>query len=83
MSFRFPKGEDDGQDDTGEADKVVPAYWLSFEDGGYDDSKYCQRHTFLDNLQLHQREGASVDLATDTVGWYHEGVLEECQSPRR
>ena len=83
MTFRFPEGEDDGQDDTGEADKVVPAYWLAFEHRRHDDGEHCQRHTFLNNLQLHQREGSSVDLAADTVGGNHERVFEESQCPRR
>ena len=81
-SFGFPEGEDDGQQDEAEADEVVPADGLAFEDGGHDDGEDRQRDALGKDFELHQREGASVDLAADAVGGNHKAVLEEGHAPR-
>ena len=82
MLFGLEKGEKYRQQDKDETDEVVPADGLALEDGGHDDGEYGQRVALGQNLQLHKREGASVDLAADAVGRYHERVLEEGHAPR-
>ena len=80
--FIFPEGEDDGEQDEGEADEVVPADGLALEDGGHDDGEDGERDALGQYLELHQRERTSVDLATYAVGGDHKAVFEECYAPR-
>ena len=61
---------------------MVPADGLALEDGGHDDGEDRQRDALGQYLELHQREGAAVDLTAYAVGGYHERVLEECHAPR-
>ena len=61
---------------------MIPVDGLALEDGGHDEGEYNEGDAFLDDLELHQREGTSIDLRTDTVGGNHEGILEEGNAPR-
>ena len=80
--FVFPEGEDDGEQDETETDEVVPADGFALEDGGDDDGEDRQRDALGQDFELHQREGATVDLAADAVGGNHKTVLEEGHAPR-
>ena len=61
---------------------MVPADWFAFEDGGDDYGEDSQRDALGQDFELHQREGASVDLAADAVGRNHKTVFEEGNTPR-
>ena len=61
---------------------MIPVDGLTLEDEGHDEGEDDERDAFLDDLELHQREGTSIDLRTDTVGGNHEGIFEEGNAPR-
>ena len=82
MLLFFEESEDDGQDDEKEADEVVPADGLALENGGHDDGEDGEGDALGQDFELHEREGSAVDLAADTVGGYHETVLEKGDAPR-
>lgn len=60
---------------------MVPAQRLVLEGDEREDGEHEERDHLLDNLQLHQREGAAVPDKTDPVGGNHEGVFEEGDPP--
>ena len=62
---------------------MIPLERLSLEDEHYNQRKDCQRYHLLDNLELHQVEGASIPLETHPVGRNCQAVLEKSYSPRK
>lgn len=52
------------------------------EEETHDDGENGQRDDFLNNLQLHEGEGAAVTLETNTVGRDGKAVLNEGDAPR-
>lgn len=78
----FLEGEEDGENDEEEADEVVPLDGLAFENEGDDEGEDDEGDAFLDDLELHEREGAAGDLGTYAVGGDHETVLEQGHAPR-
>lgn len=52
-----------------------------FENGQGKDHEHDERDDFLNDLQLHQREGPTHFLGTDAVGGYLKAVLEEGKPP--
>ena len=56
-------------------------YWFALEDSGNNDCEDDERHCLLNDLELHQREWAAIDLRADAVGWDHERIFEQCHSP--
>ena len=62
---------------------MVPLQRFVVENCRCDDGEDCQRNCFLDDLELHQAEGAAVDAASNAVCWNHEEVLDERNAPRR
>ena len=81
-SLRFHEDEVDGGDEAEGGGGVVPVELLVLEDEVGDDGKDHQRDALLDNLQLHEVEGASVIDEAETVGWHLTTVLEEGDHPR-
>ena len=60
---------------------MVPLDGLSLEKEGDDDGEDGQGDHFLDDLELHQVEGAAVALEADPVRRDGEAVLEEGDAP--
>lgn len=60
---------------------MIPTESLVLEGDEREDGEHGERDHLLDDLQLHQREGAAVADEADPVGGNHEGVLEEGDSP--
>ena len=60
---------------------MIPLDGLAPEDEGDDDGEYREGNHFLDNLQLHQVEGAAVSLETNAVGGHGEAILKEGNAP--
>ena len=77
----FKESEEYGGDDEDEGDDVVPLQCFVIEDRGGNDGEYGQGNSFLDDLQLHKGEGASVDSATHGVCGNHEEVFDERYAP--
>ena len=75
------KREENGSDNEHECDNVIPLERFVVEDCCRDDRKYRERNRFLDDLELHQAEWASVDFAADGVCRNHEKVFDECYTP--
>ena len=76
------EGEEDCGDDEHKGDDVVPLQGFVIEDRRRDDGKYGQGDGFLDDLELHEAEGTSVDAATHGVRGNHEEVFDERHTPR-
>lgn len=60
---------------------MVPAQRLVLEGDEREDGEHEERDHLLDDLQLHQCEGAAVPDKTDPVGGNHEGVFEKGDPP--
>ena len=78
----FQEGEEDGEDEAGESDEVVPVDGLSLEDEEDDDREDRQGDDLLDDLQLDEVERSAVLGVTDAVGGDRQAVLEESYAPR-
>ena len=77
----FQEGEEDGEDEAGEGDEVVPVDGLPLEDEEDDDGEYRQGDDLLDDLKLDKVERSSVLGVADAVGRDCEAVLEEGYAP--
>ena len=62
---------------------MVPLDGLALEEEGDDDREDGQGDRFLDDLELHQVEGAAVSVEADAVGGDGEAVFEEGDAPRK
>ena len=62
---------------------MVPLDGLALEEEGDDDREDGQGDRFLDDLALHQVEGAAVAVEADAVGGDGEAVFEEGDAPRK
>ena len=60
---------------------MIPVEALSLEEETDDDSENSQRDDFLNHLQLHKGEGASVSNEADAVGGYCKAVFNEGDAP--
>ena len=60
---------------------MVPLKRFVIEDGRRDDGKDGQRDGFLNHLELHQGERASVNAAAYGIGGNHEEVFDEGDTP--
>ena len=60
---------------------MVPMQALPLKEDVGDDGKDHQADTFLDDLELHQVEGAAVVLESDTVGRYLAAIFKEGDAP--
>ena len=60
---------------------MIPLKALSLEHDHGHKCEDCKRDHFLDHLELHKVEGASVIDESDSVGRYLSAVLKECDSP--
>lgn len=54
---------------------MVPLQGFGMEYCYGDSREYSEGYGFLDNLQLHQAEWASIDATSDVICWNHETVL--------
>ena len=61
---------------------MVPVKLLMLEGEVGNQGEHHQRDTLLDDLQLHQRERATVAHKAQTVGWHLTAILEESDHPR-
>ena len=61
---------------------MIPLKCLSFEHYGHQNREHGQRYHFLDDLQLHEIERASVFCETYSVRRYLCAVFKKCYSPR-
>lgn len=56
---------------------MIPVKSLSLKhDIGNDDEDY-ERHALLQHLQLYEREGTSVAVESETVGWHLTAILQK------
>ena len=55
---------------------------LALEEQGGEDGEDDERHHFLNDLELHQREGAAIAGEADAVGRNLARILEERDAPR-
>ena len=78
----FEEGEEDGDDQEDEGDKVVPVQGLGLEAEGQDEREHYQRDALLNHLKLNQIERAAGNIGSDAVGRNHNAILKESQSPR-
>ena len=62
---------------------MVPLQRFVIEYRYRDNREDRQRNCFLDDLQLHQAEGAAIDFAADGVGGNHEEIFDKRNAPRR
>jgi len=62
---------------------MVPVELLSLKHHIGNHSEDNQRDALLDDLQLYQREWATVTLETNAVGRYLTAILEEGYDPRK
>ena len=60
---------------------MVPVDGFALEDEGDDEGEDRQGDDLLDDLELHQGEGAAVDGGAHPVGRNHEDILEKSQAP--
>ena len=60
---------------------MVPLKRLPLEHDGHQNGEYSKRYHFLDYLQLHKVERASVFRVAYPVGGNLCAVFEECHSP--
>ena len=77
----FQEGEEDGEDEAGESDEVVPVDGLPFEDEEDDNREDREGNDLLDDLELDEIERTAVLGVADAVGGYGQAVLEERYSP--
>ena len=61
---------------------MVPLEVLALEEEVDDDGEDGQGDDLLDDLELHEVEGAAVAREADAIGGDSEAVLEEGDSPR-
>lgn len=61
---------------------MIPLDGLAFEHQGADQGEYGKRDAFLYYFELHQAEGASVDVGAYPVGRHHGGIFKEGDTPR-
>lgn len=54
---------------------------LALEEQVCDDAEDEQGDDFLYDLELHEREGASVAHKSDSVGRYLAAVFQKCDNP--
>ena len=78
----FQEGEEDGEDDEDERYNMVPSDTFALEHRCHDDGEDGEGDGFLDDFELHEREGAAGNLRTEAVGRYHETVFEQRHTPR-
>lgn len=81
MSGVVKKDKIDGKEQTDKGRKMIPMQLLAAEENYCEHCKYYQRDSFLDNFELHQREGTSVTLKAHPVGRYLAGVFEQSYPP--
>lgn len=62
--------------------KVVPVQRLALEEDGGEEGENHQRDDFLNDLELHQREGTAVFNEADAVGGHLKGILGQGNGPR-
>ena len=72
--------EIDGADEEQASDEMVPPQRHMKRQGGEEDEHH-EGDDLLDDLQLHECEGAAVALEADTVRRHLQAVFEECYSP--
>ena len=82
-SLLFQERKENSRDNQHESDDVVPLQRFVIEYRYRDNGKDGQRNCFLDDLQLHQAEGAAVDFAADGVGGNHEEIFDKRNAPWR
>ena len=78
----FHEDEVHGQDEADERRQMVPVQRLALEEQSGEDGEDDERDDFLDDFELHQREGASVAGKADAVGRNLAGILKESDAPR-
>ena len=62
---------------------MVPMQALVLEHHIGNDGKDHERYTLLYDLELYEREGASVLNKPNAVGWHLATILEEGNNPRK
>ena len=60
---------------------MIPLKALALEEYGDYDSEYCKADNFLNHFELHQREGAAVNVRAYAVGRNLQAIFEEGYSP--
>ncbi len=60
---------------------MVPVQRLGFETEGQDKREYYKRNALLDDLELDQVKGATVDIGSYAVSRNHDAVLKERHAP--
>ena len=64
----FQEGEEDGEDEAGKSDEVVPVDGLPFEDEEDDNREDREGNDLLDDLELDEIERTAVLGVADAVG---------------
>lgn len=77
----FQECKEYGENDKSESNDVVPVNWFALEDCRNDKGEDYEGNRLLDDLKLHEGIRTAIDLRTNAVGWYHEGILEQCHAP--
>ncbi len=77
----FQERKENSRDNQHKSDNVIPLQCFVIEYRYRDNGKDGQRNCFLDDLQLHQAEGAAVDFAADGVGGNHEEIFDKRNAP--
>ena len=72
-----------GADYKKERKYVVPVKRLSLEKNVYDNGEHAETYAFLYDLQLYQRERATVADEAYAVGRHLATILEQGYSPRK
>ena len=60
---------------------MIDCEGLVFEEYEHEDCEDGQREELLNHLELPEIEWTSVVDETDTVGWHHERVFNQCNAP--
>lgn len=61
---------------------MVPLQLLALKQHVGYDTEHNERDNLLDDLELHEREGATITQKTNTIGWYLTTILQKGDNPR-
>lgn len=83
LAESLSKDEIDRQHQAYERRRMVPMERFPLEGECHNAGEDTDRYHLLQHLQLHQGERATHDLRTDTVGGYHEEILQQGNAPTK
>ena len=77
----FQENKEHRSNQATECHKMVPLQGLTLEEHDGKDGEDSNGNHLLDDLELHQCEGASITYKSHAVGRHLAGILEESQEP--